>query len=221
MKYYLSVICIIVISSCFSKNKETCKTIQKDEINHIEAIQVQTTITPLELNGKAVKLIEKAKSKLIPFAERDSLLNVAMMLLDECIQKDSSFTYAYLNKAEILRKKGLYLESLEVLLKPNDQKKDPDVLFEIAITYIKLGNKVKGKEYLNKSAMTYDILIKNEGPRFNLLDGKEFVMCFIEGKEKRLVRIKKLIKDDPNNEDLQDRKMIIDHFNAEKYISEF
>jgi tetratricopeptide (TPR) repeat protein len=173
------------------------------------------------LNVKAVELIESNNIQYKTKKDKDITLRKAISILDSCIKKDINCIDAYLNKSLALRRLGEYEQSLNVLLNVPELNKQAEALFGIGIIYEKQGNSLKAKTYLKKSVVAYNYLIAKEGPRFDLLDSKELVLLILEGKDKRLDNIKSLLKKNPNDEDLIDRKRMIDYFDAKKFIETF
>ncbi len=214
-----------ILLGCLNKSEARNEKKSDKQIQLFHKGEVQNENLELischELNLKAVKLIEKSKIHYKLKKDRDSVLKEAICMLDYCIKKDSTYIDAYLNKSFALRRLGRYEQSINVLLDITKRDKNPKALFGVGIIYNKQGNSLKAKEYFKEAVVAYDYLIAKEGSRFDLLDYKEFVLLFLEGKEKRLKNIESLIKKNPNDEDLIDRKMMIDYFDAKKFIDSF
>lgn len=215
--------CIIICSIFFSCNSNEKKisnnSIEKskriDKHESLSNIQVENNDI-IELNSRAVKLTRKSQSKFISKNEKDSVLNLALNILNEVIKKDSCFYEAFTNKATVLRNMGRLKESMKVLKDLIDRKEFADGLFALGLSYDRIGNEERASMYYQRALKAYKL--KLNSPYRTAVDEVNFVyaLLFVEkGK------VPDKSKFEQYNINYQFAKDIIDHFNKEEFILNF
>ncbi len=146
-------------------------------------------------------------------------MNEALNYLNLAIALDRNFYDAYLNKSSTLRGLGKYQEAIIPLKELLRRKNYPEGIFMLGLLYEKTGNEDLAKELYKKAVEAYEKRLKT--PLATVRDeiNKEYVLLFLEGKEKSLQRINQRLEEDPNNRDLKDSKEIIEEFDKEKFIN--
>jgi len=224
MRYLLIIILVAVVFSC--KNNKQAET-SKDAFTHNDTITDELSFYAdesnrdlLELNNNAVKILQNINRVHEPEI-RDSLLNVGLDDVNKAIQKDSSFYNAYLNKATLLRHLGKYEESVGALQELLKRKSYPEAIFVLGVTYEKLGNLQLATEKYKEAYAAYDKYLKTPLAVAQDEINQQFLLIFIEGKEKALKKINEEIKKNPDNTELLINKSIIEEFNRQEFISSF
>ena len=141
--------------------------------------------------------------------------------LTKVIQIDSNFYVAYINKATILRRLGKYKESIEVQQVLLKRKKTPEEIFGLGVTYEKSGNLKLANEKYKEALAEYDKYLKTPRATSQDMINKQFLMIFIQGKDKVLKQINSQLKKNPDNTELLMNKIIIEEFNRREFVSSF
>jgi tetratricopeptide (TPR) repeat protein len=174
----------------------------------------------LVLNDNAVKILQNIH-RVNDVKMKDSLLNIALNDVNTAIQRDSNFYNAYLNKAAVLRSLGKYEASIVSLQELLKRKKYPEAIFVLGITYEKLGNIELANEKYKEAFKEYDKRLNTPLAIVQDEINQQFLLIFIEGKEKVLKQINEKLKKDPNNTELLTNKSIIEEFDRKEFISSF
>lgn len=215
---------LLVVFSCKNKtNKEVQQKSEKERDSITKELSFYADTNNRDifiLNDKAVKLLEESQRAYTQELNiKDSLLNEALKYLNLAISLDSNFYDAYLNKSAVLRGLGKYQEAIAPLQELLRRKSYPEGIFTLGLLYEKMGNERLANEQYKKALEAYEKRLKT--PLATVRDeiNKEYVLLFLEGKEKSLKRINQRIKEDPNNQDLKASKEIIEEFDREEFIN--
>lgn len=174
----------------------------------------------LALNDSAVKILQ-SYLEIKDVGLRDSILNNAINGLNIVIQADSTFYFAYLNKASILRKQNKYEESIKVLEELIKIQPHPEALLILGITYEKLGLSSHAEEIYKEAREEYDKYLNSPVAIAQDEINRLLLEILIEGKEKALVQTKEKLKKEPHNKELRSNKQILMDFDRQKFISSF
>lgn len=91
--------------------------------------------------------------------KKDSMATQALAILDQAIQKDSAFYYAYFTKSQIYDRTGrvaLAASTFDELLK---QHKYPDGFVQVGNLYEELGDTLLAKERYKQALISYDSVL--------------------------------------------------------------
>jgi len=135
------------------------------------------------------------------------------------LEKDSNFYNAYLNKSAVLRGFGQYEESIEPLQELLSRKIFPEAIFTLGLLYEKIGKQDLADKNYREAYIAYGDYLKTPISTERDKMNKDYVLLFLEGKEKVLKDINEKIKNDPNNTSLLIDKKIIEEFNREEFIA--
>jgi len=224
IQFLLTLIVLILITlSCRNQNSNNNNNEQKEVIKNdeLDFYMDSNNTSIIKLNTNAIKLIQKSNSKFIDKNEKDSLLRVALEMLNQIIKKDSSFYKAYINKSEILRQLNSYDEAANVLEELLKIKEYPEGIFGLGLIYEKLGNINTAEMFYKKAYVAYEARLQT--PISTATDelNLQYVILFIDGKEKCLKSINEKLKEDPNNSNLRFSKEIIETFNRKDFIENY
>lgn len=224
---YIGLFFLAVVLICFSCKNTNTKESQTEQIqreSNTKDLSFYTDTSNLDifvLNDKAVKLLQKSQNSNYNLQRKDSLLKEALVYLDLAIKKDSNFYNAYLNKSAVYRGLGQYDNAIKALDELLHRKKYPEAIFVLGLINEKQGNQKLANQKFKEA---YDAYIEYEkSPLSTARDemNKDYVLLFLEGKEKALQRINQKLKEDPGNTSLLTDKSIIEQFNREEFISSF
>lgn len=215
---------LLVVFSCKNKtNNEVQQESEKERDSITKELSFYADTNNRDifvLNDKAVKLLEESQRTYAQELNiKDSLLNEALKYLNLAITLDSNFYDAYLNKSAVLRELGKYQEAIAPLQELLRRKSYPEGIFTLGLLYEKMGNEKLANEQYKKALEAYEKRLKT--PLATVRDeiNKEYVLLFLEGKEKSLKIINQRIKEAPNNRDLKASKEIIEEFDREEFIN--
>jgi tetratricopeptide (TPR) repeat protein len=225
MRYILIIIFVTVLISCNSKQKKTAVPSSYYSANDTITDELsfyadEKNRDLLVLNDNAVKILQKIH-RVTDVKMKDSLLNKALNDVNTAIQRDSNFYNAYLNKASILRSLGQYEESIKPLLELLRRKKYPEGIFVLGITYEKLGDIGLATEKYKEAFTEYTKRLDTPAATAQDEMNQQFLLIFIEGKEKALNQINEKLKKEPDNTELLTNKSIIEEFDRKEFISSF
>ncbi len=226
MRYLLIIIVVAIVISCNTKQEKTSTTDSyyyspDDTItDELSFYTDEKNRDLLMLNDNAVKVLQNI-DRIIDVKMKDSLLNKALDDIHEAIQKDSNFYNAYLNKAALLRHLGKYEESVAALQELLNRKSYPEAIFVLGITYEKLGNLQLANEKYKEAFSEFNKRLKTPAATVRDESNQQFLLIFIEGKEKALKKINEEIKKNPGNTELLINKSIIEEFNRQEFIENF
>ncbi len=228
---------LVMLLICFScKNKKMKKNqIKQIQIEQTEREQTEREQTERELafyadtsnsdifilNDNAVKLLQESQQNNYNLQRKETLLKEALTYLNTAIQKDSSFYYAYLNQSAVYRGLGQYDKAIKSLKELLSRKKHPQAIFVLGLIYEKQGKQKLAHQKYKDAYNAYLEYMKSPLSTAGDEVNKDYVLLFLEGKEKVLERINLKLKKDPKNIDLLIDKSIIERFNREEFIRSF
>lgn len=218
---------LAVLLICFSCKNTKTKESQAEQVqreSNTKDFSFYTDTSNLDifvLNDKAIKLLQKSQNSNYDLQRKDSLLKEALVYLDLAIKKNSSFYNAYLNKSAVYRGLGQYDNAIKALDELLHRKKYPEAIFVLGIIYEKQGNQKLANQKYKEAYDAYLEYVKSPLSTARDEMNKDYVLLFLEGKEKALQRINQKLKEDPGNTSLLTDKSIIEQFNREEFISSF
>lgn len=224
MRYLLILAIVTFMISCNNNKQNETKTdayvLNDTIVNELSFYADENNRDLLVLNNNAVKVLQNI-NRVIDVKIRDSLLNGAIIDVNKAIQQDSNFYNAYLNKAALLRKIGKYEESILTLQELLARKSYPEAIFVLGITYEKLGNFKLANERYKEAYEEYGEYLRTPLAIAQDEINQQFLLIFIEGKEKALEKINDELKEKPNDSELLINESIIEEFNRREFISSF
>ncbi len=215
---------LLVCFSCKNKNTKENQIEQAQRESNTKDLSFFTDTSNLNifvLNDNAVKLLQKSQQSNYDLQRKDTLLKDALIYLNLAIKKDSNFYNAYLNKSAVYRGLGQYenaIKALDVLL---SRKNYPEAIFVLGLIHEKQGNQKLANQKYKEAYDAYLEYIKSPLSTARDKMNKDYVLLFLEGKEKVLQRINQKLKEDPGNTTLLTDKNIIEQFNRKEFISSF
>lgn len=202
-KYFFYISILIVVFACKSKNTD------KPENHNIIGYEggVKKEISNPEHNNKQAKF----SAEVIKLNEQATLLvnmgdetsyQEAIKLLDEAIQKDTTYYLAYSNKAAILSMLGKHNEAISIYkhIVTNIKPDYPEGFSMLGMLYDKIDEKSIAKEYYEKAIQKYSERIKKNEDVLDMVNKAH--LNYILDKQKGLNEIDSLIKVYPNNYEL-------------------
>lgn len=220
--FFLAV--VLICFSCKNTNTKESQTEQIQRESNTKDLSFYTDTSNLDifvLNDKAVKLLQKSQNSNYNLQRKDSLLKEALVYLDLAIKKDSNFYNAYLNKSAVYRGLGQYDNAIKALDELLHRKKYPEAIFVLGLINEKQGNQKLANQKYKEAYDAYLEYVKSPLSTARDEMNKDYVLLFLEGKEKALQRINQKLKEDPGNTSLLTDKSIIEQFNREEFISSF
>jgi tetratricopeptide (TPR) repeat protein len=217
-------ITLLVFFSCKNKNtneNQTEKAQRETNTKELSFYNDTSNLDILVLNDKAVQLLQKSQQKNYDLERKDTLLKEALRYLNIAIKKDSNFYNAYLNKSAVYRELGQYNKAAESLKELLSRKKYPEAIFVLGIIYEKQGNQKQGNQKYKEAYEAYQEYMKSPLSTARDEMNKDYVLLFLEGKEKALERINQKLKENPESTSLLTDKKIIEQFNREEFINSF
>jgi len=220
--FYLAV--VLICFSCKNSNTKESQTEQIQRESYTKDLSFYTDTSNLDifiLNDKAVKLLQKSQNSNYNLQRKDSLLKEALVYLELAIKKDSNFYNAYLNKSAVYRGLGQYDSAINALDELLHRKKYPEAIFVLGLINEKQGNQKLANQKYKEAYDAYLEYVKSPLSTTRDEMNKDYVLLFLEGKEKALQRINQKLKEDPGNTSLLTDKSIIEQFNRDEFISSF
>lgn len=215
---------LLICFSCKNKNTKENQIEKAQRESNTKDLSFYTDTSNLDifvLNDNAVKLLQKSQQNNYDLQRKDTLLKEALTYLNIAIQRDSNFYNAYLNKSAVYRELGQYDKAIKTLEELLSRKNYPEAIFVLGLMYEKQGKqKLANQKYKD----AYDAYLEYmKSPLSTARDemNKDYVLLFLEGKEKVLERINLKLKENPGNTTLLTDKSIIEQFNREEFISSF
>jgi len=201
---------LLTIISCHKQDKNVLATA------HI------TDSIALKLNRDAIRHMHK-----ISAVNNDSINNLiydsSLTLLNHAIEIDSLFLTAYINKAQVLQRKKLYNEALEVLSKVQKIRPEmAEIIMGQGFILEKIGKPQLAEEKYKQSLRSYEKRLESDGTNeVNTKSDIAFLYIFLEDKNKAINEIQNLILENPSNEVLKGKEEIIRNFDRAKFIKEY
>jgi len=215
---------LLVCFSCKNKNTEENQIEQAQRESNTKDLSFYTDTSNIDifvLNDNAVKLLQKSQQSNYDLQRKETLLKEALIYLNLAIKNDSNFYNAYLNKSAVYRGLGQYenaIKALDVLL---SRENYPEAIFVLGLIHEKQGNQKLANQKYKEAYEAYLEYMKSPLSTARDEMNKDYVLLFLEGKEKALQRINQKLKEDPGNTSLLTDKSIIEEFNREEFISSF
>ena len=208
--------------ACNNKTSFESSNDQKEKDDYTNDLSYYTDTSNIEilaLNDMAVQLLQKSQRYKKDMYFKDSLLREALKYVNLALEKDSNFYNAYLNKSAVLRGFGQYEESIEPLQELLSRKIFPEAIFTLGLLYEKIGKQDLADKNYREAYIAYGDYLKTPISTERDKMNKDYILLFLEGKEKVLKDINEKIKNDPNNTSLLIDKKIIEEFNREEFIA--
>jgi len=215
---------LLICISCKNKNTKENQNEQAQRESNTEDLSFYTDTSNLDvfvLNDNAVKLLQKSQQSNYDLQRKDTFLKEALAYLNLAIKKDSNFYNAYLNKSAVYRGLGQYDNAIKALDELLSRKNYPEAIFVLGIIYEKQGEQKLANQKYKEAYAAYQEYMKSPLSTARDEMNKDYVLLFLEGKEKALQRINQKLNEDPGNTTLLTDKSIIEHFNREEFISSF
>lgn len=192
-------ILLTLVLSCRAQNQKTKK--------------VSYNSTAIELNNIAMDIIRNNDNNIDSF-------NKVMQLLDQSIQKDSSYYLAYNNKAQLLCEREKYNEAiitLDKILKINP------ALVEVktfkAFMLEKSGNNDKALDIYKNVLEDYNRNLSTDSDNISLLLNRAFIYFFIDGQDRAIKEYNKVSKLFPNNRTVENMRETFINFDRQSFIN--
>ncbi len=147
--------------------------------------------TAIALNNDAVEMIFTVDEKCI--ALKDSILNMALIKLNEAISKDSLYVRAYQNKSHILRMLNRDREAISTMEQVLNIKETPENNFILGAIYEKVRDTLSATKYYRKAIMSYDELLNVTQDSISYMN-LYFMLSFIEDEDPAISRIRESLK---------------------------
>ena|GEM_PF-4242561 len=215
---------LLINFSCKNKNTKNTQIEQYQRESNTKDLSFYTDTSNLDifvLNDNAVKLLQKSQQSNYDLQRKDSLLKKALTYLNLAIKKDSNFYNAYLNKSAVYRGLGQYDSAIIALNELLSRKNYPEAIFVLGIMYEKQGKQKLANQKYKEAYESYKEYMKSPLSTARDEMNKDYVLLFLDGKEKALQRINQKLKEDPMNTTFLIDKRIIEQFNREEFISNF
>lgn len=220
----LFVAVLLICFSCKNKNtkeKQIEQALRESNTKDLSFYSDTINLDIFVLNDNAVNLLQKSQQSNYDLQRKVTILKEALTYLNLAIKRDSNFYNAYLNKSAVYRGLDQYDKAIKTLDELLSRKNYPEAIFVLGLMYEKQGKqKVANQKYKD----AYDAYLEYmESPLSTARDemNKDYVLLFLEGKEKVLERINQKLKEDSGNTTLLTDKSIIEQFNREEFISSF
>ena len=195
---FLMLLVFIVIAACNLQNAQNSKERKIAQ----------------QLNDTALSFIQKTGY------QKDSMVK-AIDLLDSAIKEDSTYKFAYSNKASILCSLGDCKGALKALGKLNTlSPKDPMIYMMQGNIIARMGDELKATQKYKIADSLYDIQIKNRIDVGKNRISKMFCQLFLKRKQDVLNDFEKYKKEISSNDINQFNKLIKD-FDKDKFIKDF
>lgn len=213
MSKHFLLILIIIGASCSDREK---KNQQSESI-----ITYKPDSIALRLNNKAAKLMGKISS-----FNGDSVNNLlydsAIIYLDQAIEIDSLYLFAYTNKAQALQRKGSLEEALEVLNEVETIKPDfAELIMGQAFLLEKMNKMELADQKYRQALKAFERRLKNDPKNDKVQSDIAFLYIFLEDKNAALDEIRDLILRNPESEQLKIMEELIKDFDRKKFIEEY
>lgn len=175
----------------------------------------------LRLNNKAAKLMGKVSS-----FNGDSVNNLlcdsAIIYLEQAIEIDSLYLFAYTNKAQALQRKGSLEEALEVLNEVEIIKPDfAEVIMGQAFLLEKMNKMELADQKYRKALKAFEKRLKDDPRSDKVQSDIAFLYIFLEDKNAALDEIRNSILENPESEQLKMMERVIKDFDRKNFIEEY
>ena len=118
----------------------------------------------------------------------------------------------------MLRGLRQYEESIKPLHELLSRKKYPEAIFTLGLLYEKVGKQDLADKKYREAYEAYEEYLKSPLATERDEMNKDYVLLFLEGKEKVLKDINQKLKKEPGNTSLLIDKDIIEQFNRQEFI---
>jgi len=177
----------------------------------------QNTISDRKAQKEIARIIKEATTDIMLLEKSSksysSKLKNALAKLKKAQKIDERNKYTFLNMAIVYSKLGEYRKasfSLDKILKYNDPY--PELYMFYGFIYKKVGENKNANNSFKKALLLYEEKIKDNIGDVNSQINRLFAIYLLEGKEEAIKELDKLIKENPNIQQYQTCRPVIENF---------